>query len=324
MEPAQRNAEWSRSWLQEMLRFPHRRFAIDSQLPLDAAVERIRGIIQPGGLVLAGLFGADKLFVGEAFRDHLRLRRIRPYQNQSMPIIEGRFEPTPTGTRLALGMRLPRRTVAGALVWFVIGGALLISSVLGPLLSPHMKGSLGFTLFTAVLVAGGYAMIAAGFNTEVAKTQEIMREALQTRPSERIEEALHPNAARRNARVIKSARGFAFALGGTWAMVFLILPAFMGHSEKFRVARQYVEADALIRSELGNVTAVEPDRWRSGQENYLGTQEGNASFSIEVTGTNDKGVVSVQMQKHLGIWKVMSAKLQESNGRTIALGESGN
>ncbi len=65
-------------------------------------------------------------------------------------------------------------------------------------------------------------------------------------------------------------------------------------------------------------------RWRSDEENYLGTQEGDATFSLEVTGTSGNGVVSVRMQKHLGIWKVMSAELHEANDRTIALDKSGD
>jgi hypothetical protein len=314
----------SGSYLLEQLRFPHRRFVIDSQLPLEAARARIRDIIQPGSLAMASLFPSEKLFVGEFSPERFKVLRILPYNTGSTPIIEGSFASTPFGTRLSIEMRLKRNAEVGAAVWFGIATVLLAWCVIGPFLSPHVTHTAGFALFMSMMLAGGYAILAVSFNREVAETQALMREALQVQPSARIQEALTPDPARQKARRIKSARAFAIVATAVGLLVFLLLPAFTRHSEHFRVARQYIEASPVMRGELGTITAVEPDRWRSDKENYVGTQEGNASFSLAVTGTNGNGVVSVQMQKHLGIWKVMSARLQESNGRTIALDTTGD
>jgi cytochrome oxidase complex assembly protein 1 len=314
----------SGSYLLELLRFPHRRFAIDSQLPLDGARARIRGIIQPSSLAIAGFFPSDKLFVGEFSPERFKVLRILPYNTGSTPIVEGSFAPTPIGTRVSITMRLKRNAEVGSFVWFGIATLMLAWCVLGPFWSPHIGNSAGFALFMLMMIAGGYAMLAIAFNLEVGKTQTLLREALQAQPSARIQEAMSETAARRMPRFKRSARAFAIVLPAVGVLIFLIFPALQSHSEKFRIARHYVEADPAIRSEIGSVTSVEPDRWRSDQENYVGTQEGNASFSIEVKGTSGSGVVSVRMQKHLGIWKVMSAELHESKGRTIALGASGN
>jgi hypothetical protein len=314
----------SGSHLGELLRFPYRRFTIDSALPPDAARERIRGIIHQSSLGLAGMFAGDKLFAGEFSSERFKVFRIDARHWRGTALVEGTFAPTPLGTRLAIRMRLTRHNAFGALLWFTIATLLMVACILGPMFSPHMKAAPGFALFMAMMLVGGYAILAASFNTEVAKTEAILREALQTQPTARIEEALHPNAARQQARLVKTLRTFAIVISVVAVIVLVILPATLRHSEKFRVARDYIEASAAVRGELGNITSVAPDRWRSRQENYAGTQEGNASFSLDVRGTNRSGVVSVQMQLHRGTWQVVSAELHESGGRTVAISSSGD
>ena len=311
--------EWD-SDLLALLRFPHSSFAIDSQLPREAAVERIGGIIQQRNLAMAGIFPSEKLFAGEISPERFKVFRIVPNYGRSMALIQGSFAPTPTGTRVDITMRLTRNNQVGAFVWFGIGGLLLAACVLGPLLSPHMTGSASMALFMSILIAAGYAIMAIPFNQEVDKTQALLREALQVQPSARIQEALTPDPARHRARVIKSARAFVILAAVVGVLVFVVFPAFLKSSEHFRVARRYIEANPKVRSELGTVTSVEPDRWRSDRENYVGRSEGGAAFSLSVKGISGSGVVSVKMQKHLGVWKVTSAELHESNGRTIALG----
>ena len=310
----------SGSHIAEMLRFPYRRFTIESTLPLEAARERIRGIIHQSSLAIAGLFGRDKLFAGEFSPEHFRVFRLDARHWRGTVLVEGTFASTPVGTRLAITIRLTRHNAFGALLWFGIATVMLAASVLGPMFSPHMKAAPGFALFLSMLLTAGYAILALSFNSEVAKTQSILHEALQIQPSARIEEALHPSPARRQVRLLKSVRAFAIVASAVALLVFVILPATLSRSAKFGVARDYVESSAVVRAELGEVTSVAPDRWRSRQENYFGTQDGSASFSLEVTGTNGSGVVSVQMQMHQGMWKVVAAELHESSGRTIALG----
>jgi len=171
----------------------------------------------------------------------------------------------------------------------------------------------------AMMLVGGYAILAANFNTEVAKTQAILREALQTQPTARIEEALHPNQARQKVRIVKTLRALVLVTAAVSLFVFLIVPTSLRSSDKFHIAQQYIENDATLRSELGSVTSVEPDRWHGLQETTSGA-EGSATFALYVTGSSGHGVVTVRMAKDRGVWKVASAVLNESNGRTIALG----
>jgi hypothetical protein len=316
--------QWESGYLPELLQFPHRRFTLESELPLEVAIERIGGIVQHSSLAMAGIFPSGKLFAGDFSPNRFKVFRIVPHYGRAMAIVEGSFASTPGGTRVDITMRLTRNNEFGAFLWFGIASLLLCACVLGPMLSPHMTGSAGFAMFIAMMIAVGYAILAVSFNREVLETQTLLREALQLRPSARIQDALTPDPARQKARRLKSARAFAIVAAAVGVLVFLILPTFTRHSEHFRVARQYIEANPEVRSELGTVTSVGPDRWRSDHENYVGTSEGDATFSLDVTGTSGNGVVSVRMQKHLGIWKVRSGELHESNGRTVALGTTGD
>jgi len=313
----------SRGFLPGLLRFPHRRFVIDSKLPLQDAIARMRGIIEQRSLMMAEFFPSEKPFAGEFSEDHFKVERILPlYEKGSQAIIEGRFEPTASGTRLLVRMRPKRRDEVFLFIWFGIGGLLLLVCLLGPMLNPHIQGSASFAMFMALLLGVGYAMVAVGFNLEVRKTEEMLREALQLNPTERVREALSEAASRRMPRFKRSMRTFLIAMAIIFAGA-LVYPALFAHTEQFRIARDYLEADPGLRSEIGTVTAVEADR-RHGYHSTSTGAEGQSDFALRVTGINGSGVVTIVMRKHLGMWTVTSAKLREPDGRVVALDTRGD
>lgn len=312
----------SAAFLPELLRFPHRRFVIDSKLPLPDAVARLRGIIEQRSLMMADYFPSDKLFVGQFSEARFKVERILPLNEQGWPaIIEGTFEPTASGTRVRVTMRPKRRDEVGLFIWFAIAGLLLLVCVLGPLLNPHIHGSASFAMFMLLMLGAGYAVAAASFNQEIRKTTELLSEALQLTPSERVHEALGEAAARRMPRFKRSLRTFALAMAIILAGA-TVYPALFAHTEQFRIAREYLESDAQLRSEIGPVATVEADRMRGYHSTSVGA-EGQSDFAVRVTGTRGSGVVTITMQKHAGRWKIASAQLRESNGRIVTLDTSG-
>ena len=322
-EPRGNFESWS-DGLPDLLRFPFRRLAIDSLLPLPDAVARMRGIIEQRNLMLADFFPSDKLFAGEFSDHHFKVERIPPVNERSgsRAIIEGGFEPAASGTRVLLTMRLKRRDQIGVFIWFAIGSLLVLLCVLGPLLNPNIHGSASFAMFMLLLLGGGYAMVAAGFNLEVRKTRELLSEALQLSPSARVREALSETAARRMPRFKRSLRTFGIAM----AIIFvgaMIYPVLFARTDQFRIAREYLKADAQLRSEIGTITAVEPQSRHGYHSTSVGAEE-QSDFALRVTGTSGRGVVTVTMRKHLGTWKISSAQLREPDGRTIALDAPGD
>ena len=301
-----------------LLRFPYRRFAIESQLQPQTAVERLGGIVHQSSFALTALIPSGKLFVGNFTVRHFKIFRVTPYSSRSAALIEGSLAPIPAGTRVDITMRLPRNNQFGAMAWFGIAGLLLCACVLGPVLSPHMGGSASFAGFMLMMIAAGYGILAVSFNRDADASEAILREAMQMQPSERIKEALAPDPVQLKARRAKTARAVVVVAAMFAVFGFLLAPMMLQNSEKFRVARDYVAADATIRIELGEVTSVTADRWRGSQETTSGDR-GSATFSLNVAGTNGRGIVAMQMEKSHGKWRVASARLHESSGRTIAI-----
>lgn len=278
----------------------------------------MRGIIEPGSLRSRGFFPTEKLFVGHFDGDRFKVERLDQLQNGSFPIIEGKVEATATGARWLVTMRPKLRDAAGGLVWFAIGGTLLLVSLLGPLLNPHIHGSPSFTMFTILLLAAAYAMVAAGFNLEIRKTQTLLNEAMQSTPSERIREAIDETPARRMKLYYKSAQTFGVAM----AIIFIgaiVFPAIFAHTEQFRIAQDYIRADPRIRNEIGTVTSAEADRTHGYHSTSTIGGDDSCDFAVRVTGARGRGVVTITMRKHLGKWEIASAQLRESDGRMVAL-----
>jgi cytochrome oxidase complex assembly protein 1 len=321
MQRAGSNVE-SSTLLPELLRFPHPRFAIESKLPLQDAVARIRGIVEQRSLMTAEYFPSEKLFAGEFSDDRFKVERILPlYEKGSPAIIEGRFEPTASGARLLIRMRPKRRDEVGVFIWFATGAALLLVCLLAPLLNPHIHGSVSFAMFMAMLLGGGYAMAAASFNLEIRKARELLDEALQMTPSERVREAQSEVAARRMLRFKRSLRTFA----GAMALIIvgaLVYPAVFAHTEQFQIARDYLEADVQLRNKIGAAISVEADRAHGYHSTSVVGGDGNCDFAVRVTGASGNGVVSVTMRKHQGQWKIASAQLRETDGHLVTLDPS--
>src|SRR5713101_785107 len=104
--------------LRDLIRPPFRKFAIDTELSQAEIVERLRGIVEPGGAFLAGLGGTKKLFAGQVSPQGFKITRLIYYGNGSLPVVIGTFEPGPNGARVQVTMRPTQFALAFGILWF--------------------------------------------------------------------------------------------------------------------------------------------------------------------------------------------------------------
>ena len=194
MEPSTR-LEQSLAWLRKMLRFPYRRFVIDSDLPREIAILRIRGIVVPRGPLSFWLFRTNKLFAGIVTSDRFKIMRIRPFHifsiNKCPVVVEGIPEPSPLGTRIRITIRMVLIHAGMLAVWFI--GALFVatSAAVGSLSSNHLKAFRGFPwLFMFGIFAFVYGSGCVSFNLEANRVQALLEEALRAEPSARVREVI--------------------------------------------------------------------------------------------------------------------------------------
>lgn len=309
------------AWLRDVLRFPSRQFDLDTELTQAEIVERLRAIVEPGSAFRASFKRTNKLFAGDVSSDGFKIRRLKSYPNPHFPVVIGRLEPLPVGTRIKITMRLTRSIQVFIVIWSV---AMVFACVpfLSPLSSSTKHGVSFFARFTRLelvgLVMGGlsfvYLVAAVSFDIEARRARGLVEEALQPAPGPRVQRVLEGV----RPRLPRVAR---FLLVGAAAAIVLMVgsQSFIARSEPFHVAEGYIRSDPEIRSELGAIDGVDLDRWKPAQIKYAGIDGGAAMFALRVAGSRRKGVVFVQMRKHRGVWRVSSANLREADGRVVNL-----
>jgi hypothetical protein len=309
------------AWLRDVLRYPYRRFDIDTELSQTEVAERLRSIVEPGSAFFAAFRRTNKLFAGEISSDGFKIRTLKYYPNPYLAVLVGRLEPGPIGTQVKIAMRLRRFVQVLIVIW---SAAMLFACVSPFLLSPPSaeKSVSFFTLYTPLewiaLVMGGvsfaYVVVGLSFGIEARKARGLIEETLQRVPGQRVQTALE-GVRPRLPRVAK------FLLGCAAAMVVMILgiQSFIARSEPYHIAEGYVRSDPAIRSQLGAIGKVDLDPWKSAQIKYYGKSEGVAIFSLRVIGSRGKGTVFFQMRKHQRVWAVNAANLREPDGRIIPL-----
>jgi hypothetical protein len=171
-------------WLRELIRWPSREFDIDTRLAPAEIVERLRAIIEPGSRFLALFKRRKKPFTGEVSADGFKVMRLAYSRNGVLPVVTGRFEPGPIGTRVRIAMRLPRQVAVFLVLWFAVFAlafaAPLFLSVtdqtkrFGRALTP-----MGFYGYALGLASFAYLMVAGSFAWEARRARGLLEEALE-------------------------------------------------------------------------------------------------------------------------------------------------
>jgi Cytochrome oxidase complex assembly protein 1 len=306
------------AWLRDVLRFPHRDFDIDTELSQAEVVERLRAIVEPGNIFLAGLRRTNKLFGGEVVPDSFRVMRLIYYGNSSLPVVEGHFEPGLRGARVRVTMRPTRFAQIWFTGWFGFLILFFFVSTLAIVFSPRKNVATG-ALFCGGAVAMGtfaYLMVLAGpFGIEARKARELLEEALQATPGPRIQRVLD-RAPPRLSRWAKYLLGVgAIAVVGSVAGV--VVPHLMVGSESYKIAESFIRSNPVVQDELGSVRGVQLEL--TGNSMSYAGPEGGARYAFDVQGARGNGIVVITLRKHLGEWRIGSAELREADGRIVAL-----
>src|SRR5579864_5237054 len=171
-----------------LFRFPYLTFEIVSTLPREVAVARIRGIVESHNPLVVPFVRTNKLFAGEVSSDGFKLRRIIRYRNVMRPVIEGVFEPSPSGSRIRISMR-PTHWIASFFGLWIGGIAIrFLPSSIGLFSSNHSSATPGLSSIFALAFVCGVGTI--GFNLEADKARKLLEGALQGAPSAHVEKVL--------------------------------------------------------------------------------------------------------------------------------------
>lgn len=301
------------NWVLGRLRFPYRRFEIVSALPRELAMARIKGIVEPHSPLIATFVRTNKLFAGECSSDRFKLKRIVSYRNTMVPVIEGGFEPSPSGSRIRITMRLAHWVAGFFALWFGGTTIMLLLSALGLRPTSHAMTGLSW-IFPLAFV---YGMGAIGFNFEADKARGLLEEALRGAPGAQVEQVLLNNVVKRGLSPFVKVRLIVGAMVGViGALAWLFSPSWQ--SDTFRVARHFINDNQTIRAELGSLGSIE----RLSDDGFYKSEKDHpneANFQVNVTGAVKSGVVLFGMARHDRVWTIKSAQLLEADGRTMLL-----
>ena len=101
-------------------------------------------------------------------------------------------------------------------------------------------------------------------------------------------------------------------------LVLLVTP-FVGYfmatsSEPFQYSMKAIQNAAVVKEVVGDVKSIKLSPF--GYSVRYGGSQGWADFEAEVTGTKSSGALFVKLEKNLGTWQIVGAKL---NGKEIKL-----
>ena len=88
-------------------------------------------------------------------------------------------------------------------------------------------------------------------------------------------------------------------------------------SEPYKLARHFICSNAVVTSNLGKNIDAGLAFW--GYSITSAGAHGTADFEIGVKGSKGSGKAYVSMEKELGEWKVMQARLRLSDGKFIPI-----
>ena len=131
-------------------------------------------------------FSNSRDFEGVVYDDRFEISRIIRYRNSLRPLISGRVEPSPLGTRLAIVMRPPWFAAAASAAVIAVVVTIIILTQIA--LHGSQSGSQSLAIIAAV-IAGSYLMITIPFGLEVHWARELLQRLLD------MAEVLSPSAA---------------------------------------------------------------------------------------------------------------------------------
>jgi|LGVE01.1.fsa_nt_gb hypothetical protein len=138
---------------------PSDRFEIETELPLETAVEILQSSVEAKKFIRFSSGNAP--FQGEISYDGFKITRIIHYQNSFLPVVTGKFLPGNSGVRVVVHLGL--HPLVSAFMYFWFGGlglgiigivAKFISKQI--LFSPMLLIPFGMMIFGWALVSGGF------------------------------------------------------------------------------------------------------------------------------------------------------------------------
>lgn len=104
-------------------------------------------------------------------------------------------------------------------------------------------------------------------------------------------------------------------------LLVLIITPFVGYfmataSEPFLFTKKATHNSSVVKETVGDVKSINLAAFGYSVK-YIGSQ-GWADFEVEVVGTKSNGTLFVKLEKNLGEWKIVGARL---NGKEINLSE---
>lgn len=148
-------------------------FRLDTSLPPDAALERIRHRVRaPGSVWLAPVRNVDLPFVGEVSGNAFEFRCDVSYRNSFLPEISGRVTETKGGSPIEAEMWIHPPSLIFMTVWICAGWIAIAGAV--------VKGSVGIALGLVGVVAAGVGFVALGLVPEVRIARRMLTNAFDT------------------------------------------------------------------------------------------------------------------------------------------------
>ena len=219
------------NWVLARLRLPYRRFEIVSTLSREAAAARINGIVEPHSSANRDVRAHQQVVRRRSLKRPLQNQTDRQLSRYDALVIEGVFEPSPSGSRIRITIRLAHWGAAFVL-W--CGGRRLCFFFPREAAAVKQRDKRPFMAFPLAFV---YVVGAIGFNFEADKARRLLEEALKTAPSGRLRQVLSNVVKPRLSRFLK-VRLIGGAVGaGMIAIVMLVAP-FLPQNE-LRVAELY-------------------------------------------------------------------------------------
>ncbi len=169
----------------DLLSPPRRDFVLDTMLPLEAAVARLSGAVEPAEGSNIWLPRPRRSFTcpfwGTVSRDGFTIYRTLRYKNSLQPQISGRFYAAATGTRIPVVMR-----TAGLVIPVVVGAFGL--GMLAAILARRAAGPAAPLPLVARLTPWGlpllgYLTCSVGFGLEACWARDMLTRLFEALPS---------------------------------------------------------------------------------------------------------------------------------------------
>lgn len=291
---------------------PFYSFQLSVPAPPDVVAERIRRVVSPTPNLWGTLASSWKRpqassspFLGSVENLTFRIRRNIQYRNSFLPMIRGKINPMPTGSRVNVFMYMHPFSLAFMLVWF--GFLVLIESRVADMNIARSFVPIGMAVF-------GLALSLGGFFFEALKVMPLLSEAvfnteIMTAPVADPESQLRAQSAFPRAELSRNRVGPAIAvvvvLAG-FALLYLYDHRLRA-SPAFATAMKLVTQSAQAKAALG-----EPIRVGLGIRGALqdSISSGYAILAAPVSGPKGKGTLYVVANRLGSNWDIEREILQ--------------